>query len=131
MAKLIHTMIRVLDLERSMRFYDAAFGLRPSHRVDFPDFTLVYLRNDESDFELELTFNKGREQVYTHGDGYGHVAVAVDDLEAEHERMQAAGLGPGPIKEMYSGERLLARFYFMLDPDAYKIEVLQRQGHYQ
>ena len=55
MAKLIHTMIRVKDLQASLKFYQEVFGLLPAHRLDFPDFSLVYLRNDEADTELELT----------------------------------------------------------------------------
>ena len=55
MAKAVHTMIRVFDLERSMAFYKEALGLETAQRLDFDDFTLVYLRSDESDFELELT----------------------------------------------------------------------------
>lgn len=91
MSKIIHTMIRVLDLERSMRFYASAFGMRESHRLDFPDFALVYLRNDDDDFEIELTLNKGRVEPYTHGSGYGHVAVVVDDVAADRERVAALG----------------------------------------
>ncbi len=121
-------MIRVLDLERSMKFYADALNLSVSSRLDFPDFTLVYLRNDESHFEIELTWNKGRDTPYTHGDGYGHVAVTVEDLDAEHARMMALGIAPGPIKQL--GPESLARFFFMQDPDGYKIEVLERKGHY-
>ena len=131
MAKLIHTMIRVIDLDRSIGFYRRAFGLDVSHRLDFPDFTLVYLRNDGHDVEIELTLNKGRTDPYTHGDGYGHVAVVVDDLDGEHQRMQSEGIAAGPIKEFRPGDTLLARFFFVQDPDGYKIEVLQRHGHYQ
>ncbi len=58
MAKAIHSMLRVLDEERSIDFYDRAFGLQVAERMDFPEFTLVYLRNSEADFELELTINK-------------------------------------------------------------------------
>ena len=76
-AKLIHAMVRVRELERSLQFYDRAFGLREVHRVEFPDFTLVYLRNDASEFELELTWNRGHEEPYVLGDGYGHLAVSV------------------------------------------------------
>lgn len=130
MAKLIHAMIRVLDLERSLKFYRDAFGLHVSQRLDFPDFVLAYLRNPENDFELELTLNKGREEAYTHGTGYGHVAVCVDDLDAEQVRIKGLGIAAGDIKEFTDGERLIARFFFMQDPDGYKIEVLQRHGHY-
>ena len=69
MAKVIHSMIRVLDLDKSMRFYADALDLHESHRLDFPDFALVYLRNAENDFELELTLNKGQVEPYTHGSG--------------------------------------------------------------
>lgn len=80
---MIHAMIRVLDLERSLNFYRDALGLHVAQKVDFPDFALVYLRNPENDFELELTLNKGRTEPYTHGTGHGHVAVCVDDLDTE------------------------------------------------
>ncbi|MBL6749272.1 MAG: VOC family protein [Nevskia sp.] len=130
MAKVIHVMIRVMELERSLRFYEQAFGLKTSHRLDFPDFALVYLRNAENDFEVELTLNRGRTEPYTHGTGYGHVAVAVDDLDAEHARFTGLGLEPQPIKEFKRGDELLARFFFVTDPDGYKIEVLARRGHY-
>lgn len=130
MAKLIHTMIRVIDLDRSLRFYRDALGLEVASHLDFPDFALAYLRNAENDFELELTLNKGRVEPYTHGTGYGHVAVTVDDLDAEHARLKSHGIVPNDIKEFRDGERLIARFFFMQDPDGYKIEVLQRHGHY-
>ncbi len=129
-AKIIHTMIRVHDLERSLKFYADALGLPVSHRLDFPDFSLVYLRNEQNDFEIELTWNKGREEPYSHGDGYGHIAVAVEELDKEHERMTGAGINPAPIKEFKRGDEMLARFFFIQDPDGYKIEVLQRAGHY-
>ena len=60
MAKALHTMVRVLDLDRSIAFYQTAFGLNVADRFDFEDFALVYLRNEEADFEVELTLNKGR-----------------------------------------------------------------------
>lgn len=123
-------MVRVRDLERSLLFYKDALGLTTAHRLDFPDFSLVYLRNAENDFEIELTCNRGREPAYTHGDGYGHIAVAVDDLHAEHARLVRLGMNPAPVKEFMRGEEMLARFFFIQDPDGYKIEVLERAGHY-
>jgi lactoylglutathione lyase len=131
MAKFIHTMIRVLDAEKSMRFYADVFGLKESHRLDFPDFALIYLRNDENDFEIELTLNKGRTEAYTHGTGYGHVAAVVGDVAAERERVVALGYEPTPVKEFKRGDELLARFFFVQDPDGYKIEVLEQHGHYR
>lgn len=131
MAKAIHMMIRVLDEGRSLAFYETAFGLKVADRFGFDDFTLVYLRNGEADFEVELTINHGREEPYALGDGYGHVAFAVEDLEAEHARLSAAGLSPNPIKEFHRAGALLAKFFFVQDPDGYRIEVLQRHGRYR
>ena len=131
MAKAIHTMVRVLDEARSVFFYDQAFGLKVAERLDFPDFTLVYLSNAETPFEVELTVNKGRTNPYELGDGYGHVAVSVDDLDAEHARFEAAGLKPRKIVEFNRDGRLFARFFFVEDPDGYKIEVLQRHGRFK
>ena len=91
MAKAIHTMIRVLDEARSLAFYKGAFGLDIADRLDFPDFTLVYLSNSETPYELELTINKDRTEPYNLGDGYGHVAFVIEDLDAEQRRFEAEG----------------------------------------
>ena len=131
MAKAIHMMVRVLDEPRSIDFYRRAFGLEVADRFDFDGFTLVYLRNPEADFEVELTVNKGRKEPYELGDGYGHVAFAVDDLDAEHARFERAGLEPRDIKEFHRDGGLMAQFFFVQDPDGYKIEVLQRHGRYR
>ena len=131
MAKLIHMMIRVVDLERSIRWYGQAFGLEPAGRFAFESFDLVYLRNPENDFELELTANRDRRQPYDLGEGYGHVAVCVDDLDAEHDRFIREGFQPKDIKVLdHDGEKL-ARFFFVEDPDGYKVEVLERDGRYR
>ena len=130
MAKAIHTMVRVLDLDKSMDFYKRAFGLELAQRFDFDDFTLAYLRNDESEFEIELTWNHGQEEPYTHGSGYGHVALSVEDCDAERERLVAEGLNPNPVKQMEHQGQKLAKFFFVEDPDGYKIEVVERQGRY-
>ncbi len=131
MAKAIHSMIRVLEEERSVRFYRTAFGLDVADRFKFDGFTLLYLRNAEADFEVELTVNHGRAEPYNLGDGYGHIAFAVDDLAAEHARFEREGLSPRPLKEMGHGGKPLARFFFVQDPDGYLIEVLQRRGRYR
>ena len=131
MAKAIHTMIRVLDLEKSMDFYKQAFALEVADHFDFDDFALAYLRNDENDFEIELTLNKGREEPYTHGDGYGHVAVCVDDARATRDRFADLGLDPTDVTEFHRDGALMARFFFVKDPDGYKIEVLERHGRFR
>jgi len=130
MAKAIHSMIRVLEEARSLAFYEKAFGLKIADRLDFPEFTLVYLSNAESPFELELTINKGRTEPYELGTGYGHIAFVVEDLEAEHARFEKAGLSPRKIVAFERDGVLIARFFFVEDPDGYKIEVLQRHGRY-
>ena len=130
MAKMIHTMVRVLDEARSVAFYESAFRMRVVDRFRFDGFTLVYLASPETPFELELTINDGRTEPYNLGDGYGHFAVTVADLDAERARIEAAGLDPTPIKEMKHEGKPLARFFFLQDPDGYKIEVLQRGGRY-
>jgi lactoylglutathione lyase len=124
-------MVRVTDEARSIAFYRTAFGLEVADRFEFESFTLIYLRNDETDFELELTVNKDREKPYDLGDGYGHLAVCVDDLDAEHARFEAAGLAPRKIVDFNRDGALLARFFFVQDPDGYQIEVLQRHGRYR
>lgn len=131
MAKAIHMMIRVVDETRSVDFYKAALDLDIAERFAFDDFTLVYLRNAAADFEIELTVNHGRTEPYDLGTGYGHVAFAVDDLTAEHGRLTAAGLAPNPIKEFVRDGALMARFFFITDPDGYRIEVLQKHGRYR
>ena len=130
MAKAIHSMIRVLESERSLDFYKRAFGLEVADIFDFESFTLIYLSNKETEFELELTVNKGHEGSYDLGNGYGHIAFSVDDIEVEHERLSSLGFTPGDVKSLTHEGRKLATFFFLEDPDGYKIEVLQREGRY-
>ena len=131
MARYIHSMIRVLNEAASVDFYDRAFGLKVAERLDFDTFTLIYLANGESGTELELTVNKGRTEPYDLGDGYGHVAFSVDDVDAEHARLTEAGFQPRKLVDFAPGGEVIARFFFIKDPDGYEIEVLQRQGRYK
>ena len=132
MSKIIHSMIRVLNLESSLTFYADCFGLVPSHRLDFPSFSLVYLKNPENDAEIELTWNKDRTEPYTHGDGYGHVGVCVPDAAADRARLMGLGYAPLDIKEFKADDgSLIARYFFIQDPDGYKVEILERHGHYR
>lgn len=130
MAKAIHSMIRVLDEERSVAFYSSAFGLQVADRLDFDSFTLVYMSNDDTSFELELTINKDRTEPYNLGDGYGHLAFSVSDVDAEHARLTRAGLAPRKLVDFAPAGTVIARFFFIADPDGYQIEVLQRGGRY-
>jgi lactoylglutathione lyase len=130
MAKPVHSMIRVLDEARSLNFYARAFDLKIADRFVFSDFTLIYLRNESSPFELELTVNDGRTEPYTPGDGYGHLAVVVENLDAEHARFEREKLSPGPLRDLKHDGATLARFFFVSDPDGYKIEVIQKGGRF-
>lgn len=131
MAKPVHSMVRVLDEGKSLDFYARAFGLQIAERLVFPNFTLVYLRHPSSPFELELTVNFDRKEPYVLGDGYGHLAVVVDNLEAEHARFEREKLSPGPMRDFKHDGVTLARFFFVTDPDGYKIEVIQKGGRFQ
>lgn len=130
MAKPIHSMIRVLEEARSVKFYAAVMGLSVVDRFPFESFTLIYLRDPASTFELELTVNAGRTDPYNLGDGYGHIAVLVDDLQQSRASMEAAGGAPGPIRELMREGALMGRFFFIKDPDGYSIEVLARGGRF-
>lgn len=117
MAKFIHTMIRVGNLDQSMKFYQEVFGLKETHRLEFDDFSLVYLRDVESGAEIELTWNKGQSE-YTHGSGYGHAAFVVEDLDQQFNRLLDLNLSPALSRNLketafcshdsfYSGSRWL------------------------
>ena len=130
MAKLIHSMVRVMEEARSVAFYTSAFGLKVADRLDFPDFTLIYLSNAEQTFELELTVNKGRSEPYTLGNAYGHLAISVENVDAERARIEALGYTPKNIVNMAYEGKPLAKFFFIDDPDGYKIEVVERGGRW-
>lgn len=130
MSKMVHSMIRVLDEARAVAFYKAAFGFHVAERFVFESFTLIYLRGEAVSFELELTVNHGRTEPYALGDGYGHLAVVVDDLGEAHGRIKALGAAcTDPRSLAHEGEPL-ARFFFVTDPDGYKIEVIERGGRF-
>ncbi|MEX3010580.1 VOC family protein [Hoeflea sp. TYP-13] len=131
MPKPIHTMIRVLDENRSVKFYQDAFSMIVEDRFEFDSFTLIYLRTQDSSFELELTINKGRTEPYDLGDGYGHIALVTEDLAGDHSRLTDLGLEPRDIVEFERDGALLAKFFFVQDPDGYQIEVLQKHGRYR
>ncbi len=113
-----------------MAFYRTAFGLEESHRLDFPTFTLLYLRDRDGGFEIELTLNKSNTEGYTHGSGYGHMAFCVPDLAAHQSLLRGLGYPAGDLKELVSPGGPI-RFFFTADPDGYKIEVLEMGGHYR
>ncbi|MHC5249031.1 lactoylglutathione lyase [Enterococcus sp. LJL120] len=121
--KMAHTCVRVKDLEASLKFYQEAFDFEESRRRDFPEneFTLVYLTLPGDDYELELTYNYNH-PGYDLGNGYGHIAIAADDLEATHAKHQAAGFNVTDLKGLPGTD---PSYYFIVDPDGYKIEVIR------
>ncbi|MGT2933287.1 lactoylglutathione lyase [Streptococcus catagoni] len=120
--KSLHTCIRVKDLEKSIAFYTEAFPFKEKRRKDFPDdrFTLVYLALEDDSYELELTYNYGHE-AYDLGNGYGHIALGTKDFEKRHENHKKAGYSVTDIKGLSDQS---TQFYFIEDPDGYKIEVI-------
>lgn len=126
--RLLHTMLRVGDLDRSLAFYTEVLGMTLLRRKDYPDgkFTLAFVGygNEEDTSVIELTHNWGVEQ-YDLGNGYGHIALEVDDVYKSCEDIRARGgkiiREPGP---MLHGSSILA---FVEDPDGYKIELLSPQ----
>lgn len=130
MTKAAHTMIRVLDEDRAVAFYRDALELDRIDTHRFDGFSLIYMSNAESGFEVELTVNHDRTEPYQHGDAYGHLAVVVDDVEAAHRRMTGLGHAPRDIKEFLKCGRPFARFFFVADPDGYQIEVIQKGGRF-
>jgi lactoylglutathione lyase len=123
----LHTMLRVGDLDRSVKFYTEIFGMKELRRSDVPDgkYTLAFLGYgpEESTTVLELTYNYGVDH-YDLGSAFGHLAIAVPDIYATCDKMRAAGARitrePGPVK---FGTTHIA---FVEDPDGYKIELVQR-----
>lgn len=123
----LHTMVRVVDLEKSLRFYQEALGFVLTRRKDYPEgkFTLAFLRapgDSENGPLLELTHNWETKR-YERGDGYGHLAFQVESIDAVRERLRAHGhdlsWGPGSTPD---GKRRMA---FIDDPDGYEIELLE------
>ena len=126
--RILHTMLRVGDLERSLRFYTEVLGMRLLRRNDYPEgkFTLAFVGygNETDTAVLELTYNWGVEK-YELGTAYGHVATAVDDARKACEEVRRRGgkvvREAGPMKH---GTTVIA---FIEDPDAYRIELIERK----
>ena len=128
---MIHSMVRVLNEERSVKFYSQAFSLNVVDRLDFNEFVLVYMSNSETDFELELTINKSQSKPYNLGDGYGHIAFSVSDVSVAHADLIKAGLQPRDLVDFKNNGEKIAKFFFIRDPDGYEIEVLERRGRFK
>lgn len=124
--RMLHTCVRVKNLEESLKFYKEGFDLIETNRKDFPEhkFTLVYLSNEVNGYEIELTYNYDVEKPYDLGNGYSHIAVGVDNLEEMREKHIALGYEVTDLKGLPGNE---PRYYFVTDPDGYKVEVIRNQ----
>jgi lactoylglutathione lyase len=124
MSELIHTCYRILDIDRSVDFYEK-LGFEERARLPIRDeATNVFMGLPGDGARLELTYNHGRQEPYELGTGYGHVALAVDDLDGTLERLAADGIEPErpPYRVSDGGSRLC----FVRDPDGYRIELIER-----
>jgi lactoylglutathione lyase len=127
--RMLHTMIRVRDLDVSLDFYTRLLGMTLLRRNDFPEgkFTLAFVGyGDESDHTvIELTHNWDQEEPYDIGTGFGHIALGVPDITQACGALAAAGAKiprpPGPMKH---GTSVIA---FVEDPDGYKIELIEKK----
>ncbi|KAA0575308.1 lactoylglutathione lyase [Azospirillum sp. Sh1] len=127
--RLLHTMLRVLDLEKSLDFYTRLLGMKLLRRNDYEGgrFTLAFVGyGEESDTAvLELTHNWDQKEPYEIGTAYGHIALGVPDIYATCEKLAAEGVKiprpPGPMKH---GTTVIA---FIEDPDGYKVELIEKK----
>jgi len=123
---LIHTCYRILDIDRSVAFYEA-LGFREVGRIPIRDEAINVFMNQPGDGDmprLELTYNVGREEPYEIGTGYGHIAITADDLDATLARLAEQGIEPE--KPPYSVREGGSRLCFVRDPDGYRIEIIER-----
>lgn len=127
--RMLHTMLRVGDLERSIKFYTELMGMQLLRQADNEEYkyTLAFVGyGDEKDHTvLELTYNWGKSE-YDMGDAYGHIAIGVEDIYGLCEELEAKGADvyrkPGPVK---GGKTVIA---FVRDPDGYAIELIERKA---
>jgi lactoylglutathione lyase len=129
--RLLHTMIRVGNLDASLAFYTGVLGMKLLRRKDYPtgEFTLAFVgyEDESTDAVIELTHNWGRTS-YDLGEGFGHIAIGSSDIASVCERVRSAGYKvtrePGPMKH---GSTLIA---FVEDPDGYKIELIEKSAEH-
>ncbi|EFR30853.1 lactoylglutathione lyase [Eremococcus coleocola] len=119
---LLHACIRVHDLEASKKFYMDLFDFEISREKDYPEdkFTLVYLVVPGSPFEIELTYNYDADP-YEIGNGFSHLALGVDDLEAVYEKAKASEYKTTELKSLSGSSN---SYFFITDPDGYRLEVM-------
>lgn len=125
-CKMLHTCIRVMDLEESLKFYTEALGLVETGRKDFPEseFTIVYLGDEDGNYEIELTYNYNPEEPYTIGDGFGHLAFSAENLEEAREKHKKMGY---KVTELMGLPGEDPKYYFVTDPDGFEVEIIRAE----
>jgi lactoylglutathione lyase len=124
MSELIHTCYRVLDLDRSIGFYEK-LGFEELRRLPIRDEAInVFMGFPDDGARLELTYNIGRDEPYDVGTGYGHIAITAGDLDATLERLTDVGIEPE--RPPYTVSEGGSRICFVRDPDGYRIELIER-----
>ena len=124
MSQLIHTCYRIVDIDRSVEFYEK-LGFEERARKPIRDEAInVFMGLPGDGDRLELTYNKGRDEPYDVGTGYGHIALTVDDLDATLEQLSTVGIEPE--KPPYTVSEGGSRLCFVRDPDDYRIELIER-----
>jgi lactoylglutathione lyase len=128
-ARFLHTMLRVMDLEKSLDFYTRQLGMKLIRKTDYPTgkFTLAFVGygKEEDSTVVELTHNWEQKEPYPMGSAFGHLAIGVPDVYKTCEQLAAAGVKiPRPAGPMAHGGSVIA---FIEDPDGYKIELVQRR----
>ncbi|HJF16933.1 MULTISPECIES: lactoylglutathione lyase [Globicatella] len=122
---LLHACYRVYDLEASIKFYTEVFDFTVSRERRFPEhgFDIIYLVVPGSDFELELTYNYDSDR-YEIGNGFSHLAIGVDDLQAIHAKCKESGYETTELKGLPGSE---PSYFFVTDPDGYRLEVMRNK----
>jgi lactoylglutathione lyase len=125
MSELIHTCYRILEIDRSVEFYEK-LGFQELARMPIRDEAInVFMGLPDDGARLELTWNKDQPEPYEIGTGYGHIAVTVDDLDGTLEQLQTVGIEPE--REPYTVREGGNRLCFVRDPDGYRIELIEGQ----
>jgi lactoylglutathione lyase len=120
---LVHTCVRVRDIDASVRFYES-LGFERRGKLDFGQAFNVYMGLPGDGDRLELTVNVGREEPYDLGEGYNHIALTVDDLDALLSRLAQDGVQPEKPPYAPGGREDVGRICFVADPDGYRIELI-------
>ena len=123
--KILHAMIRVKDIEASMKFYTELLGLKKTHEIELEDSILHFLKGEDGDFEIELTQNfENPQNGYTNGNAFGHFAVETKDMDEFDKKFK--NFGGEYLYEPFLMEEAQSKIAFIKDPDGNEIEIIQK-----